>query len=277
MEDDSNSSTSSSLTSSLSEAETDCWQASLDFCANPSGGDQKRQRLSECEDFGRSSGFCVPVIAQSGCFSEDTLIIFDWDDTLSPSTWLQQQGLKVADGSAVPNDKRKEELKRVGQCVSRTLQHAKCLGTVIIVTNADKGWVELCCAKFFPEVLPLLEGIKVKYSRTAFENGSCPDNPALWKYPSFRQEIAAFSQMTPHDTSAGHRKHMISLGDSMQERSALMEATSGLDCWTKSLKFMVRPSLEQFLKQHELLYTRLRPFACFEGNLDLRLKVPKCK
>ena len=36
-------------------------------------------------------------------------------------------------------------------------------------------------------------------------------------------------------------------------------------------------TVEQFLKQHELLYTRLRPFACFEGNLDLRLKVPKCK
>jgi len=237
-----------------------------------SGGDSKRRRLASAKDCSRSGLPSFPAAAHRAAPSEASLIILDWDDTLFPSTWLQQQGLQIVVGSAMPSDEQKALLRRVARYVIRTLRRAKHLGHVTIVTNAEKGWVELSCSKFLPEVFPLLEGIKVLSARSTFEHAQ-PQSPVHWKCLAFRREITAFFQ-APRFVEAGCQKNMISVGDSMQERVALHEATAGRDCWTKSLKFEERPSPEQLMKQHKLLTACLRPFVAFEGSLDLCMQCP---
>jgi hypothetical protein len=53
-------------------------------------------------------------------------------------------------------------------------------GPVVIITNAETGWVELSCKKFMPRVLPFLAGVKVLSARSTFES-LYPDSPADWK------------------------------------------------------------------------------------------------
>jgi hypothetical protein len=233
-----------------------------------SGGDSKRRRLAETID-------CFPLVPAAvhrAAAAEATLIILDWDDTLLPSTWIQEQGLQIAAGSAPPNEQQEAELKKVARCVIRTLRRAKHLGQVTVVTNAEKGWVELTCSKFLPEVVPLLEGIQVLSARSAFE--PTHSQPVQWKRLAFHREISAFWKRPSGYTDAGCQKNMISVGDSMHERVALLEATKDRDCWTKSLKLMERPSPEQLVKQHDLLSACIRPFVDFKGSLDLCLQVP---
>jgi len=233
--------------------------------------DSKRRRLAGARDCSQCWHPSFPAASHT---SEVTLQIFDWDDTLLPSTWLQQQGLQIGNGSPPPSEEQKRELRRVARRVIKTLRRAKRLGHLMIVTNGEKGWVELSCCKFLPEVFPLLEGIEVLSARSTFEHVQPQSSPLFWKRLAFRKEIATFFEMPLRCAEAGHQRNIISVGDSKQERAALFEATDGRDCWTKSLKLMERPSISQLLKQHDLLHACLRPFVDFEGSLDLCLDVP---
>merc|ERR1719181_518468 len=129
-----------------------------------------------------------------------------------------------------------------------TLRRAKRLGQVMIVTNGEKGWVELSCSKFVPKVAPLLEGIKIVSARSAYGHMQ-PLSPLHWKRMAFRKEIALFFEVPTMLSELDCQKNIASIGDSMQERTALMEATADRDCWTKSLKLRERPSPEQLVNQ----------------------------
>lgn len=243
------------------------WLEGLPLCH----GDSKRRRLTknvEARHCGLSHAF-----AHRAKSSEVTLIILDWDDTLLPSTWLQMQGLHIS--SAPPDEAQGAELRRVARCVIKTLRRAKRLGHVIIVTNGERGWVELSCRKFLPEVAPLLEAIKILSARSAFEHMQ-PTSPVYWKRMAFQAEIGDFFKAHPMLADVDCHGSMVSVGDSMQERTALMEATEGRGCWAKSLKLIERPSPDQLVKQHELLRDCLRPFVHYEGSLDMCLEVPIC-
>jgi hypothetical protein len=203
------------------------------------------------------------------------LVIFDWDDTLLPSSWLLKHDLKIVANSRLPNDEEKLELRRVARRVIKTLRRAKRSGTVIIITNAEKGWVELTCRHFMPEVAPLLEGIRIMSARSAFEP-AWPALPIQWKRLCFHAEISAFfDSLSAHLVAAGHRENVISIGDSLHEREALIRATELRHCWKKSIKFLDQPSPEHLVKQHELLSSCLPTLAEFTDNVDLRLHIDK--
>ncbi len=53
-------------------------------------------------------------------------------------------------------------------------------GNVLIITNAETGWVELSCKKFMPRVQPYLQNLRVLSARSAFE-ALYPDSPSDWK------------------------------------------------------------------------------------------------
>jgi len=232
----------------------------------------KRRRLSAITDVSQDNGLLVPKTRAAS--SESTLIILDWDDTLLPSSWLLQEGLSIAPDSAQPNEEQRAELGRVASSVIETLQRAKRLGRVEIVTAAEKGWVELTCFKFLPQVFPSLEGVKIVSARSTFEH-LASQSANLWKCPAFKREVDEFfgaaSTCQPHECL---KENIISVGDSMHERTALFEVAQGRDCWAKSVKLMVRPSLEHIVQQHALLHASLKSLTNFVGSLDLRLKVP---
>lgn len=232
----------------------------------------KRQRLLGAKDCSRSEQSCARQAAQAAA-AEVNMIILDWDDTICPSTWLNQSGLTIAADSPLPNDEQKAQLRRIGQCAIKFLRRAKHLGHVIIVTNAEKGWVELSCCKFLPEVFPHLEGVKVLSARSTFEPSTVVSamSPILWKRQAFDLEIDAFLKTRAMYSEPGRQKSMISIGDSMQERTALLEATADRECFTKSLKLLERPTPEQLARQHEVLRSCLRQFVDYEGSLDLCL------
>jgi hypothetical protein len=179
--------------------------------------------------------------------------------------------LKITPNSRLPTDAEKRELRRVAERVVKTLRRAKRLGTVVIITNAEKGWVELTCRHFVPEVAPLLEGVKVLSARSKFEP-AWPSAPIQWKRQAFEAEISAFFQV-PIDPDV--RENVISIGDSLHEREALIRATESRHCWKKSIKFLVQPSPEQLVKQHEHLSFCLPALTKYDDNVDLGLHIDK--
>eukprot|EP00933_Yihiella_yeosuensis_P052571 TRINITY_DN5067_c0_g7_i1.p1 TRINITY_DN5067_c0_g7~~TRINITY_DN5067_c0_g7_i1.p1 ORF type:complete len:345 (+),score=77.15 TRINITY_DN5067_c0_g7_i1:75-1109(+) len=208
--------------------------------------------------------------AETRFLKEETILIFDWDDTILPSSWVQGQGLRLDDSCEVKPHHR-EHLNEVAKVSAKTLQIAKQLGTVVLITNAERGWIELSCMKFLPTLFPLLENVKVLSARTTYECAET-SSPLDWKVHAFRNEIARiFGEDGLH--AADRRKNCLSLGDSVHEREALMRATAPLpNCRSKSLKFVERPDIQQICKQHTLVTSCFEKIAHHDGNLDLCIR-----
>lgn len=199
----------------------------------------------------------------------ENCLIFDWDDTLLPLSWLQlQQGTRNGEGAgALPQDKA-EQLRDAERVVVETLRAAKLLGTVIVVTNGDQGWVQLSAERYLPSCLPLLEGVEVLSARSAYE-GCAPGRPGEWKRLAFEHVIGNFCQTL----SAGRWANIVSIGDQLWERDALFAATEDVPgCWSKSVKLLDRPSLRQFIHEHKMIQEGLESVVTRRGNLDLALQ-----
>jgi len=208
----------------------------------------------------------------AGFTPQETLFVFDWDDTILPSSWLNRQGLRL-DSRSVVSAAQKERLAEVAASAAEMLRLAKQQGTVVLLTNAERGWIELSCTKFLPTLLPTIENVKIVSARTTYETPRCT-SPLDWKVLAFEAEIGrACGTDTMADPSK--RKNIHSLGDSIHEREALMRATSDLpNCCAKSLKFVERPDLSQVVKQHALVTGCFRKIVQHGGNLDLTINCP---
>ena len=78
-----------------------------------------------------------------------TLFIVDWDDTLNASTWCVQRGIMIF---RLPNEDERLHLARLSKRSAETLQSLMKLGHVIIVTNAEEGWVQSSARSLMPDV-----------------------------------------------------------------------------------------------------------------------------
>mmetsp|Transcript_11929 Transcript_11929/g.31535 ORF Transcript_11929/g.31535 Transcript_11929/m.31535 type:complete len:292 (-) Transcript_11929:407-1282(-) len=204
---------------------------------------------------------------------EDTIFIFDWDDTVLPSTWFVRQGLRL-DSASVPTPEQVAELRAMARTAVRTLRVAKRHGHVILITNAERGWIELSCRKFMPWLWPCIEGLKILSARAAYEKAGLVTSPFVWKILAFRSEVGDLCQAVA-ERAPGRRIHVVSFGDSAHERRALLQATDDLsNCCRKSFKFMEQPDVAQLRRQHDLIYSCFRHIAKHDGNLDLALCLP---
>jgi hypothetical protein len=199
--------------------------------------------------------------------AEDTFLIFDWDDTLLPTTWIEKQGLRL-DEASVLSKEQELQLQYMTELAKQTLEAAKAHGEVILVTNAERGWVELSCHKWMPALLDCLQDVRVLSARSTYEQQGVAQ-PSEWKYLAFQQELARFCE-EPFGGSTTRRTNIISIGDSPHEREALIRVTEDMQAsCIKAVKLMQKPDVAQLRQQHELMGGCIRDLVNHDGHLDL--------
>jgi hypothetical protein len=77
------------------------------------------------------------------------LFIVDWDDTLNASSWCVRKGILTI---RPPNEAEIAQVKELSKHCALTLRTCLDHGNVVIVTNAESGWVELSARQLMPEV-----------------------------------------------------------------------------------------------------------------------------
>ncbi len=112
----------------------------------------------------------------------NSIIIFDWDDTLLCSSYLFSNG--VLDRTLELFEKDKEKIKILDEKVYNLLNMALEKGDVYIVTNSEPGWVEYSCQKFYPSVSQILSKIQIISARGKYET-KYPGNLRKWKIYAF--------------------------------------------------------------------------------------------
>jgi hypothetical protein len=209
---------------------------------------------------------CEPIEDEQ---KKETIIVFDWDDTILSSTFLASKGYRLDSNMSNASPELLEALASLSESVIAVLKLAKTYGRVVVITNAETGWVELSCAKFIPTVLPYLTSldIQVLSARSTFEC-EYPDSPLKWK-------CAGFSHiLSPYLNNDNIFKNILSFGDSHVEREAVRSVTMSYNnTLCKSVKFAERPNIEQLKRQIQLIINCMEYIYNHNNHLDLQLTV----
>lgn len=215
-----------------------------------------------------------------------TVVVFDWDDTLCPSSWLHAQDLLPKyRGQQIPiTPEQRAVLALLGAHVSRLLRKAASYGPVFVVTAAELGWVEMSCALYLPAVLPVLEmpDVHIVSARSWYEQTfGVGGDSGCWKQEVMR--LIARKCFASVAASAGGRRprvvppqdeffNLVSVGDSMAERDACYAAVGDVPgTLAKTLKFVEHPSSDEMLQQVELTHDSFEHMCGWQSHLDLRL------
>jgi len=209
-------------------------------------------------------GDCAMAVCQE---SPSTLFIFDWDDTILPTTALSLQGFSLDGPEVDMNSDFGAALVAHTQAWVETLGQARHYGKVMVVTAAEQGWVEATCSKFLPGLASQVMGaeawVSVVSARSVFEPKGYSD-PLEWKQMAF---AAAVEQYFPE--SCKHR-NVVSVGDASYERRAILSLANWVPyCTPKSLKFLERPSLPALSRECEFVRMWLKRLSTHPGSLDL--------
>jgi hypothetical protein len=189
----------------------------------------------------------------------ESLIIFDWDDTLCPSTWTKSHGYGT---SEVASPTHRALLDQVARAEKQVLLTASAIGKVVVVTNAEEGWVDLSCRRWLPTLLPFMERIESKSARSTWEPEGLP-LPVDWKAREFACLIDGF-----YGRDDVNSFNVLSIGDSPHERAALHRSMAK-GGHAKSIKLRLRPTPEQVVSALDLLASTLPKLVAHDGCLDL--------
>lgn len=200
-----------------------------------------------------AGGTVPPAVA----LKDQTLVIFDWDDTLLCTTWLRRNE-EESFSSGV-----QLQLRLLGQWVQEVLDSSLRLGHTVIVTNALTSWVEDSAARWLPEVLPILRRVRIVSAREQYED-CYPSDVRQWKVRSFLDLHEEFDR--------SGISNIVVLGDSVYEMEAA-EALGGTcpKALLKTVKFQEKPSVSEHVREMKTVVPRFERLVQLSRNTKISL------
>jgi hypothetical protein len=197
--------------------------------------------------------------------THNSLIIFDWDDTLLCTTFLTPKG--YFDEDIVLNEKEKEKVQKLEISVYNLLKICIDKGDVYIITNAGPGWVEFSAEKFYPNILKLLKKIKIISARGEYEE-KYPNDSRQWKIETFLN--------LKNNLDMNLVTNIICCGDSVFEMEAGKILASKFEqAFIKTIKFRESPKPEELNKQLRLVIDQFNGIYSAVKNLTIRVEKKK--
>jgi hypothetical protein len=188
----------------------------------------------------------------------NTLIIYDWDDTLFPTSWIMQNSINIR----LINDIQKYKLyfNELDNILYSLLYKSILIGKVMIITNAIKEWI-LISKKILPKTSSLIdEKIEIISARDMF-NKKCSIED--WKKNVFQKNIIDYVKWS---------KQIISIGDAMYEYNAMVSLNNIIkkETYLKIIKLMSNPSFDDLIDQLEVINKAFNSISQTRQPLDLK-------
>mmetsp|Transcript_54075 Transcript_54075/g.125737 ORF Transcript_54075/g.125737 Transcript_54075/m.125737 type:complete len:308 (+) Transcript_54075:24-947(+) len=255
-----------------------CWS----WQSTAAASDETRSSPSSEDDSFRRQSLLSPTSVSFDSFKSDTCIIFDWDDTLLCTSYLN-----LHNDEALPPEATCY-LRGIEAAAVKLLETSQRVGHTFIVTNSESGWVEYSAAQWLPAVVPLLRShnMRIISARASYEE-KFPGDLFRWKTQSF---LDIERELDPQAVS-----NVISLGDSHNEMDAAHVLGGALDASAgrcdssegivavagsnsstgvrvKTVKFQERPSPEELCKQLELVLQKFAKIVESPKQLKIALE-----
>ena len=195
----------------------------------------------------------------------NSIIIFDWDDTLLPTSFLTPGGVFKED--LIISDSDQEKLSTIEHYVSELLNSSVEKGNVFIITNAGKGWVEYSANRFYPSIKNNLKKIEIISARGEYEK-LYPGNSREWKIQAFLTLLKFVNVKLV--------TNIICVGDSLFEMEAgRILASKFTEAFIKTIKFREAPKLDELIKQLKLVNQQFGTIYSSIKNLTIRVEKKK--
>jgi len=192
----------------------------------------------------------------------NSLIIFDWDDTLMSTSFLTPHGIFREDIKINKEDLGK--IRKIDELAFSILSISIENSDTYIITNAQKGWVEYSAEKFYPKTFSILGKIKIISARENYEK-IFPGNSRQWKIKTFLKFAEIFDKNLI--------TNLICLGDSHIEMDAAQYLYSKFSkAYIKTLKFKENPNLDDLIKQLTLIIDKFLFIISSIKNLTIRVE-----
>lgn len=191
---------------------------------------------------------------------EDTLIIYDWDDTLYPNTYLTKGYVDNIQCPAVQNNLRTLELINV-QLLQRSLN----LGTVIIVTNSSQRRMERTCQDTMPKVWELIQRKNIRYISARDILSPYTADPYEWKAEVFDNEVLSLMQKSS-------KPQLVSIGDGTTEQDICRSMIGVLPrSSVKVVKLQREHNVEKFMEQKRKLVEKIESIVTCGEHVDMKM------
>ena len=198
--------------------------------------------------------------------THNSIIIFDWDDTLLPTTFLTAGGNNNLENTVI-SDSDKEKISNIEYLVTNLLNEAVEKGEVYIITNAGEGWVEYSAEKIYPNMSQILSKIKIISARNEYEK-EFPNDSSRWKVQAFLniQKKLNIKLVT----------NIICIGDSLFEMEAgRIMAAQFKEAFIKTVKFREQPKVDELIKQLKLVVNQFDTIYSTAKSLTIRVEKRK--
>lgn len=194
-----------------------------------------------------------------------TIVIFDWDDTLFPTTWLSRNSIKIDDTHSTANLKY---FKEIDLLISNIFKQIINKNKIIIVTNASVTWVKLCM-ELLPNTKDICKDIDIYSSREQYQE-KFPNDNNLWKKMFFSKFIKAFYR------DRNYIQNIMSVGDADYEYLALIDLFSkNKNRYIKTIKLLRYPSKEEIYKELYILNKTIIYYINQDKDIDLNFNYKK--
>jgi len=231
---------------------------------------------------------------------EDAIIIFDWDDTLFPTSFLQEEVVP----SLRPQDRKepladdspfRERFAAHGTHIRATLVAARRVAHVAIVTLALRPWVYTSCERYLDgfDIGALLKGLDIPifYAR---EHMKKPDafrarvEEGVDPYTVAKRRAMLKALKKLRSKMKTSSLNVISVGDAITEKEALQEVLwslsehqvegaveDGLSSLCKTVKLADNPSVNYLSDQLQLIQAWLPRMAALNEDFDFFMDDPE--
>ena len=207
-----------------------------------------------------NKGVWIPNIKEK---KYNSIIIFDWDDTLLPTSFLNSKGTYNAFRQFTNNERKR--LLELENLVLQLLTLSVKKGDVYIITNADKKWVENSSKIFYPSISNILKKIKIISAKNKYQK----------RYPSRIWKIKAFINLA-NDIDLQKITNIICSGDSAFEiEAARILATKFTEAFIKTIKFKEKPELDEIYKQIRFVLCQFNKIYSAVKNLSITVEKRK--
>jgi hypothetical protein len=215
---------------------------------------------------------------------DQTIIIFDWDDTLCPSSWMRKHAQFDQDGhlKAKLDQETRHELNMLADQVIPLIEAAQDLGKVILVTNAKRPWVDTSCRNFLPSCKNVVKPIPVFYALELLKDldqqkldkeGACLLTET--KARAMKAAVTDFYSRYPNQSW----KNIISIGDAFFEHDAIRQVSRerphmdnmAKKCRTKTVKLLEGPSIAGMVVQLSIIESWLAKIVQLDNDVDIDL------
>ena len=192
----------------------------------------------------------------------NNIIIFDWDDTLLPTSFLSPGGIFSPNIKLTKDDTLK--IIELGKIVYKILTNAIQKGDVFIITNAGKGWVEFSASRFYPNIVDILPKLNIISARAEYEN-AFPGESNKWKIQAFLDLQRIFNVKLV--------SNIICFGDSLLEMQAgKILGSKFSEAFVKTIKFKETPKMEELLKQLSVVSQQFNYIYSSVKNMTIKIE-----